>query len=168
MPSPYGTITAVTPTTGQIKATDVSQMVTAQPNLPQGLLGPVQTLAAATGTTTYAGSAWASEGLTGLSFTYTFPANRRIRVGWDGFANSTVTTDTINVFIGKDGVNSALAILTATTGGGVIFEDTPSAGSHTYEVRFARNSGTGAVSMSGGSLSSGVQAQFYVEDMGAV
>lgn len=168
MPSPYGTLTAVTPTTGQIKASDYAQMATAQPNLPQGLLADPQVLSANTGTTTFAGtSPVSSMGLSGLSFTTTFPANRRIRVGFDGWVQSSVSTDYVFVAVLKDGALAGLSIGQAGTPVGVIFEDTPTGASHTYEIRFSRDSGTGAVYLAGGTLQSGVQGQFYVEDMGA-
>jgi hypothetical protein len=168
MPSPYSTLTAVTPTTGQVKASDFAQMATAQPNQPQGLLAAPQHLDSNTGTTTFAGSSPVSSfATTTLSYTLTIPANRRIRLGWDGFVGSSVSTDTVFVFLIKDGAAVELAIAQAATAVGFVFEETPAAGSHTYDIRFSRNAGTGAVYLYGGSFNSGLQAQFYIEDVGA-
>lgn len=168
MPSPYPTITPVTASVSQVKAADLVQMIPAIGNGPQGLLMAPAVLLANSGSTAFSGATWAGAQTTGLTLTYNFPAGRRIRVGWDGFVGSSVGTDSIFVLFGKDGVISCLSIAFAANECGIVFEDTPSAGSHTYEVRVSRDVGTGNVYMYGGNLQSGLQAQLYIEDMGIV
>jgi hypothetical protein len=168
MPSPYATLTAVTPATGQIKASDITQQINAYASLPRGLLTTPNTLVAnSAGSTATAGPGTDS----GLNITIVVPANRLVRVGFDGFLNSTVTTDSIFAVLLKDGILAANTVLTCLTrpsmATGMIFEEIPAAGTHIYRVYFYRASGTGTVNVIGGSITSGVQPALYADDMGA-
>jgi hypothetical protein len=168
MPSPFSTLTAVTPTTGQIKASDLTQVVTAYGNMPRGIIATATPLTASTAATT---STTAPGADSGMSVSITVPTGRRIRIGWDGFVGSSVVTDVISVYLLKDGTaagNTVLACIAyAGDSTGMIFEEVPAAGTHTYRIYYVRNTGTGSVYIYGGAISTGVQPNLYAEDMGA-
>lgn len=167
MPTPYSTLATVTPTTGQIKASDIAQQITAYSFAPRGFLVAPATLASNSGGSTATAAPGADSGLV---LTVTVPASRLIRVGFDGFLGSSVNTDSVFAILLKDGVLAANLVESCITrpsmATGMIFEENPSAGTHVYRVYFYRGSGTGTVFVYGGAIASGVAPMLYVEDMG--
>lgn len=129
-------------------------------DLPQGTLGYAPA-------TVSQGSITAEVDLTSLTVTVTTTASRRIKISGWAFFNSSVANDIVRFLIQQDGVQvaSGAAILPVTFNVGVpVFAVlTPSAGSHTYKLRAARDSGTGNVSMN---ASATFPAFILVEDIG--
>lgn len=129
--------------------------------LPQGTLGYAQVVANQTGITT-------EVDLTGLSVTVTVVAGRRLEITGEVGWFSTIADDVGKLVIQQDGVQvqarpypqrpaswgltaRATAILT------------PSAGSHVYKLRFARDTGTGSITMQAGAT---IPAFIVVKDIG--
>lgn len=107
--------------------------------------------------------------LTGLTLTYTVPANRRLKVTVQGLLSRTVADGVTVGRIRVDGTEvnrwaqhspSAATEFDNAVGHAII---TPSAGSHTFKATLQRFSGTGNVTLNAASTN---PAFILVEDLG--
>ncbi len=104
--------------------------------------------------------------LTGLSVTVTVPAGgRKVKITASVVIDNSVTTDTSIVYI-KEGSTYLQSRITWQASGYKPLEfswtGTPTAGSHTYKVSLARNSGTGTTSSNAGVVASTVLGYAFI------
>lgn len=114
------------------------------------------------------GSITTGSDVTGLSITFTAVANRKYKISTQGMMLSSSANDIFNWIINAGGSDIMLKsfIIPSTSFGvftGCETVHTPSAGSITYKVRAARNSGSSTGTVVAGS---GYEAILIVEDIG--
>lgn len=163
--TPYPTLQAtVIDGTTVDASTDTNGAINAMKNGPQGLVVAPATLTANSATVT---TVETDSGLTAT--TPTIPANRWLKITVDLFAGSSVATDSVDIYLTKDGsdVDHGVALCVGAVRFGLVYWDQPSNAAHTYKVRFKRNAGTGNVYIYGGTVSSGVEPWLSIEDVGA-
>lgn len=150
-----------------VAGADANAVINAMKNGPQGLVAAPSTITANSATTTTV------EIASGFTVTTpTIPANRWLKITFDGFFGSSVATDCVDAYLNKDGapfahVQHGVALCNGAYRVGLVFWDQPSNAAHTYTISFKRNAGTGNVFAYGSAVSGFVEGWLSVEDAGA-
>lgn len=155
----FGSAYLTLQTSGGGVLTTLGTQAATQPGIvsPGGTLGYAQV-------TANQGTFTAITDLTGLTVTVTVAAGRRIKITGEAALGSSVSTDTMRLYIRETGTTLQFSYIPGGPATCLIECDlTPSAGVHTYNLSADRNAGSGNITMFAGATQ---PAFVKVEDIG--